>query len=758
MNIAVNGTFFFLSLATVVGFLVELALKSTLLLVLCYLFSKMLKRYSAATKSLIWTIAFIGVLFLPFLHINLPAFDFSQKDATETTNDTFYLVRVLPEEELSGFDFEDDVVISAGGSTESIEQDTQEPGLFAFTQNISFPHWSYFLVAVWCMGVLYLVIRWFMSYISVRGLIKNGRKNVSALAHTVEEIRAELGIKVPVKVKVSERVHIPFIWGIFTPKLVLPAEAESWDKDSLRSVIIHELAHVKRFDLVRLKLFRIACALNWFNPMIWLASKRAKLEIEGACDNEVINAGYKQDAYARRLLGFAVRMREVRKVNAVGLAMVRKSAFEERITNIVDQGLDRRPSSKFATGLISLVILLAIIPLAALNTVSSTSETINSSLSHYFSQDGNELMRVEDALRCFPAGNYEAIKHIDYEAFRNADFYRLYLELFTDKGILDDEMEVLPETLKRNLLSCTKATLTRYKFSEVILREDGTADLSILTNKDGSERKDTGAKSIFFTNAGDKKIAFVNFGNDIAVYRYEKLAPTLKRALANKEISKTPLAIAGRTVFRIEQGEEGNPYILPLESGELLLADKIELIEKMHDAWSGNNPGIISEEGMDDFISLGSELGQQWQYYNFVNTAHPSVMKMMSENGVSDEEIKRIANIKIRSALFIVETMKVGLQIEEKDFRIYIDQEAARNSSRWSQNQPEYRVGDGALDAVKAFYEAKVKGRDIKLNDRHYTASTIWDDELIKLNRAAIKAKKLAREVREKQQTAEKDK
>ena len=67
-------------------------------------------------------------------------------------------------------------------------------------------------------------------------------------------------------------------------------------------MLLHELAHIQRGDLPLQTLLLLACALQWFNPLIWLAYRRLIIERERACDDMVLAAGVRPATYARDLL------------------------------------------------------------------------------------------------------------------------------------------------------------------------------------------------------------------------------------------------------------------------------------------------------------------------------------------------------------------------------------------------------------------------------------------------------------------------
>ena len=69
-----------------------------------------------------------------------------------------------------------------------------------------------------------------------------------------------------------------------------------------RAVLAHELAHAKRYDGLIHFLVQIVCSVYWFNPIVWMAARRMRLERERACDDYALNAGATPEAYADHLL------------------------------------------------------------------------------------------------------------------------------------------------------------------------------------------------------------------------------------------------------------------------------------------------------------------------------------------------------------------------------------------------------------------------------------------------------------------------
>ena len=65
---------------------------------------------------------------------------------------------------------------------------------------------------------------------------------------------------------------MPFTYGLLRPVIVLPESADEWTTDRRRSVLLHELAHVRRRDLLTNAIVQLACAVYWFHPLVRLAA------------------------------------------------------------------------------------------------------------------------------------------------------------------------------------------------------------------------------------------------------------------------------------------------------------------------------------------------------------------------------------------------------------------------------------------------------------------------------------------------------
>src|SRR6185503_13599152 len=115
----------------------------------------------------------------------------------------------------------------------------------------------------------------------------------------------QLGVRQPVRLERSAQATMPLTWGAWRPILLLPAEADNWSPARRRMVLLHELAHIRRWDWLTQMLAHAACAVYWFNPLVWLAARQMRIERERACDDLVLAAGAKASDYAEELLALS---------------------------------------------------------------------------------------------------------------------------------------------------------------------------------------------------------------------------------------------------------------------------------------------------------------------------------------------------------------------------------------------------------------------------------------------------------------------
>jgi beta-lactamase regulating signal transducer with metallopeptidase domain/HEAT repeat protein len=333
--------------------------KATLILIAALGITVAMQRGSAGARHLVW-LATLGTLLLvpavtawvpPLRLAILPA---RQQPAITTTpsnpkNDA------VPSTESR----KDQLPASPAASSQSQNIATSSASSFAFN-GISL------MFAIWA-GVALLLAAW-LGYgaLAVRRIVRNAHPlDTQDWLTPLWEVADRLELEEPPRLLGSPDAKMPFACGFLKPTIVLPNDCESWSSDRRRAVLLHELAHVKRHDLVGHTLGRFACAIYWFHPLVWTAAKQLRNESERACDDLALSCGARASDYAEHLLDIVTSVRRD-STPAVALAMARRKEFEGRMLAILDPELRHSsPSRRQSFALIGSLALIAVVVGAA---------------------------------------------------------------------------------------------------------------------------------------------------------------------------------------------------------------------------------------------------------------------------------------------------------------------------------------------------------------------------------------------------------
>ena len=164
----------------------------------------------------------------------------------------------------------------------------------------SFPaiSWMEALAAVWLAGTAAILLGQGAAYGIARRKLMRGARPLGGY----EQLAEELCPGRQVRFFQAEGLGTPMTMGLLRPVVVLPAEADQ------PLAVRHELIHIRRRDVAWKGFLLLACAVHWFNPLVWLMSRRADRDMEAGCDELVVaGAGAaERRAYGELLLRAAV--------------------------------------------------------------------------------------------------------------------------------------------------------------------------------------------------------------------------------------------------------------------------------------------------------------------------------------------------------------------------------------------------------------------------------------------------------------------
>lgn len=350
--------------------LLLLVVKATLILIGALGITLVMQRAAAGARHLVWLVTLGALLLVPALtlwepiHIRiLPALATTSAPVSRVDGATVRHASVTSGDAagtLSGIELAAPLH-SVAPETQASTSQSSIAARIASTDPLTI------LFITWLTVALVIMAALAYATLSLRRIVRNsvplnGREWLDA----VWEISDRIGLEKAPRLLQSRETKMPFACGTLHPTIVLPVESEGWSPERRRAVLLHELAHVRRKDLVGHTLGRIACAVYWFHPLVWTAAKRLRSESERACDDLALMCGTRAADYAEHLLDIVTSVRGDR-TPMVALAMARRKEFEGRMLAILDPQARRSIPSRWKTGALvgSLGVLSIIVGAAA---------------------------------------------------------------------------------------------------------------------------------------------------------------------------------------------------------------------------------------------------------------------------------------------------------------------------------------------------------------------------------------------------------
>jgi beta-lactamase regulating signal transducer with metallopeptidase domain len=341
------------SVSTPLAASLVLVLKATTILLLAVAIAAGLRRASAGTRHLIWLVAIGAVLVLPILAGWTPI-DLRILPAATSASPVVTTLEAA---------IDPPPVTAAREADEPLE--SQTVGTVAAPAGGT-PSLGAMLFAIWAAVCLLLLGRLIHGTVAVRRIVSRSRPLADEdwLAR-LYDVADRLGIVEAPRVLRSDEIRVPFAAGIVRATIVLPAECDDWTPGQRDAVLIHELGHVRRRDLLGHTLGRLACALYWFHPLMWTAARRLRDASERACDDLAIRLGSRPSEYAEHLLRL-VTSTGPRTIPGVALAMAQRKEFEGRMLAILDPALRRDAPARWqSAALTGALVVLSLLVAAA---------------------------------------------------------------------------------------------------------------------------------------------------------------------------------------------------------------------------------------------------------------------------------------------------------------------------------------------------------------------------------------------------------
>ena len=359
-------------------------LKATLILAIARILLMAMPRASAATKHLVATAALVAVAAMPIATVLVPAWHVVvEKRAPSRATPPATGTATAPQTRTVGAtDAEENETAGASiGTAISLAKAAgvvpDEP-LTAMTRAMNITQSTWKGMIALAIGAITLLMfgQMLLGMTGVWHVTKNAEElTQDAALVELDNARDALALERDVRLLRSGRISVPVLWGFFKPVLLLPADVVTWPAERLRVVLMHELAHLKRFDGISLIATRIAVSIFWYHPLAWSLERAGRSECERACDDLVLAGGTKPSEYADHLLAIAKSMPTFDPFRSVTLAMSRKSQLEGRLLSILQPHVARRVLSGRGVAIACALAVAVIIPVSALRLTAEQPKT-----------------------------------------------------------------------------------------------------------------------------------------------------------------------------------------------------------------------------------------------------------------------------------------------------------------------------------------------------------------------------------------------
>jgi TonB family protein len=295
-------------------------------------------RASAALRHLVWTATFLALLAMPFALGLAPKIALAPWPAARSVHSVRATAPAIP---------------SAPVPSQP-RRDPQSPALTAAA--------GAYALALYLAGLLLVAARFLAGAARTARMVRQARPAEYAQAEA-DTVRRALAIGRPVRALDSPAAPVPMAWGARRPVVLLPEPARHWPAERLHAVLLHELVHVRRHDLLAQLAAQAACCLYWFHPLVWLAARQLRKERERACDDAVLSGGVPAPDYAGHLLELARVLVERRSLTDA-LAMVETGDLEERVRAVLDGSRNRAPLNRRLAATVAVLACALVLPVA----------------------------------------------------------------------------------------------------------------------------------------------------------------------------------------------------------------------------------------------------------------------------------------------------------------------------------------------------------------------------------------------------------
>jgi beta-lactamase regulating signal transducer with metallopeptidase domain/protocatechuate 3,4-dioxygenase beta subunit len=171
-------------------------------------------------------------------------------------------------------------------------------------------HLATVILTIWLAGVALIAARSVRDRVHVRRLVRGARRPDPWLLDRYRMIAAQLGLKRPLKLRITEEIEGPALVGSVFNTILIPAWlSDDSHETKLDWALRHELMHWKLRDPLAGLVREFAQILFYFHPVAWWAGRQWNAAAERACDRAIVRNAADSLDYAEQLYRILVGIR-----------------------------------------------------------------------------------------------------------------------------------------------------------------------------------------------------------------------------------------------------------------------------------------------------------------------------------------------------------------------------------------------------------------------------------------------------------------
>lgn len=195
--------------------------------------------------------------------------------------------------------------------------------------------WAFYIFATWALLAAWEIGKLLRGLLRVRSLKRSGVPVENSVLASIQPSLPPISRRFALCT--SEQVRVPAALGFFRPVIMLPVWAvQELSPEELNTVVLHEAAHLERWDDWTNLLQKVVRAVLFFHPAVWWIDSRLAIEREISCDDMVLASSCSPRQYAACLIRLAEKTHARRSLELAQAAVSHLKQTAHRITKILD--------------------------------------------------------------------------------------------------------------------------------------------------------------------------------------------------------------------------------------------------------------------------------------------------------------------------------------------------------------------------------------------------------------------------------------